>query len=253
MNFKKPFHYSFISAQPFQTGTPSIPFDGLVSLDTDLNIWQNRAAKLVQPKLEGTSALSQDPYLIRLWTPAPPKMYIHPRRVKERLFAQYTSAHAKGISDDEDEDKTPTGEFGKILANFSERETSIERSFIFPVIRAYKSLERLPTTIDHSDEFQMLPTMIRSVRSCSNLTIEAAVSFDTDHVFTLNETKHQIEARKIVKTQLNTPTPIPTDEILVIPSEVAESIDVQDNLGKKKEITLLQKSLDKMFVRFPVT
>jgi hypothetical protein len=100
------------SSHTRQSGVaPSIPYDGLISLDTDLNVWQNRAAQLVQPKIEGNSALSHDPYLIRLWTPAPPKMFIHPRRIKERLFAQYTSARVKEASDDDDDEGfTMTGE-----------------------------------------------------------------------------------------------------------------------------------------------
>src|ERR1700722_931663 len=58
----------FLSSRPIQTGAPSIPYNGLLSLDTDLNVWQRRAAQTVQPKIEGNSALSHDPYLIHLWT-----------------------------------------------------------------------------------------------------------------------------------------------------------------------------------------
>ncbi|UJR32034.1 hypothetical protein I4U23_019502 [Adineta vaga] len=203
-------------AQRVSSGIPSIPCDNLVSLDTDLNVWQNRAAKLVQPKIEGTSAITDDPYLIRLWAPAPPKMYIHPRRVKESLFPQYTSsAHSKGLSDDEEENSTITGEMERMITNFSERETSIEERIIPPIIRSYKSLERLPSTVDHSNEFQMLPRMVRSTRSCSNLLVEPLISFDTDHIFTLNETKHQIQARKTVQIE-----PIPR---YLIPSETVDS------------------------------
>ncbi|CAF3955418.1 unnamed protein product, partial [Adineta steineri] len=233
-------------AKPNQSGTPSIPFDNLVSLDTDLNIWQNRAAKLVQPEIEGTSAITHDPYLIRLWTPAPPKMYIHPRRVKERLFAQYTSASAKGTSDDEDESTTATGEFSRMVTNISERNTFIDQEIIIPIIRPYKSLERLPSTIDRSEEFRILPRMIRSSRSCSNLATEPIVRFDTDHIFTLAETKHQIQARKIVKTDINAPIPVSTSETLVIPSETP---DIKENQESTIDGTPEQSSGDFKYFR----
>ncbi|CAF1213248.1 unnamed protein product [Adineta ricciae] len=218
--------------QRVRSGVPSIPFDNLESLDTDLNVWQNRAAKLVQPKVEGTSAITQDPYLIRLWAPAPPKMYIHPRRVRERLFPQYSSsAHSKGLSDDDDdvEEKTSanTSELARMITTFSERETSIEEQIVPPIIRSYKSLERLPSTIDSNEEFQMLPRMIRSTRSCSNLTAEPSVSFDTDYIFTLNETKHQTEARKVVKTEAVAVAPLPNKEVLVLTPEPAEITNIK--------------------------
>ena len=225
------------SLQRVRSGVPSIPFDNLESLDTDLNVWQNRAAKLVQPKVEGTSAITQDPYLIRLWAPAPPKMYIHPRRVKERLFPQYSSsAHSKGLSDDEDDgqEKTSanTSELARMITTFSEREISIEEQVVPPIIRSYKSLERLPSTIDSGDEFQILPRMIRSTRSCSNLTAEPLVSFDTDYIFTLNETKHQTEARKVVKTEAVAATPLSNKEVLVLTPEPAETIHIKATPGK---------------------
>jgi tetratricopeptide (TPR) repeat protein len=220
-----------------------------MSLDTDFNVWQRRAAQLVQPKIEGNSALSHDQYFIRLWTPAPPKMYVHPRRIKERLFAQYTSVHTKELDDnDEDENLTLTGEHGTIFTNFSEQDSLIEPSFLVPVIKPYKSLERLPSTIDHSDEFQMIPTMIRSSRSCSNLTTETVIRFDTDYAFTLDETKHQIDARKTVKIEPKPPTPIPIVESQIIPSESAEIIDVKEN---SLEPTVEEKSRE--FKYFPKT
>lgn len=199
-----------------------------MSLDTDLNVWQRRATQLVQPKIEGESALSQDPYLIRLWTPAPPKMYIHPRRIKERLFAQYTSAHMKSLSDDEDDKPTTIGEHETIFTNLTERDSLVEQQFLVPVIKPYKSLERLPSTIDNSDEFQMIPTMLRSTRSCSNLTTESILRFDTNYAFTLDETKDQTDARKISKTQLTTPTPIPIEESQIIPPDSTEIIDTSE-------------------------
>lgn len=199
-----------------------------MSLDTDLNVWQRRAAQLVQPKVEGNSAISQDPYLIRLWTPAPPKMYIHPRRIKERLFAQYTSANKKNLVNDEDDDGVEKpiiiGEHETIFTNLTERDSLSDSSFLVPVIKPYKSLERLPTTIDQSEEFQMMPTMIRSVRSCSNLTSESILRLDTNYAFTLDETKHQIEARKSSKTQPVTPM----EESQIIPPESTEIIDVSE-------------------------
>ena len=198
-----------------------------MSLDTDLNIWQRRAAQLVQPKIEGNSALTHDPYLIRLWTPAPPKMYMHPRRIKEKLFAQYTSAHIKELSDDEEDSLRIVGEQESIFTNFSDRETLGEQRFLVPVLKPYKSLERLPSTIDHSDEFQMIPNMIRTSHSCSNLTTESTVRFDTNYAFTLEETKHQTAARKIVKSE--PVTPIPTEEIPILVSESAEVITVKDD------------------------
>ncbi len=216
------------STPPIQSGAPSIPYNGLMSLDTDLNVWQRRAAQTVQPKVEGNSALSHDPYLLRLWTTAPPKMYVHPRRIKERLFAQYTSVHPKDFSDDEDENLTKTGEHETMFTNFSESDSFIEQRFVVPVIKPYKSLERLPSTIDQNEEFQMLPTMIRSARSCEDLTSETTLRFDTNYAFTLDETKHQMEARKVIKSQPRTPTPIPPEESQIIPTESTETIEVKD-------------------------
>ncbi|CAF3939102.1 unnamed protein product, partial [Rotaria magnacalcarata] len=79
-------------SRSIKTNGPSIPYDGLESGDTDLNVWQRRATQIVQPKIEGNSAISQDPYLIHLWTPAPPKMYIHPPRkdVKPEIITSGT-------------------------------------------------------------------------------------------------------------------------------------------------------------------
>ncbi|CAF3956513.1 unnamed protein product [Rotaria sordida] len=227
---------------PVQSNNPSIPYDGLMSLDTDLNVWQRRAAQSVQPKIEGSSALSQDPYLIRLWTPAPPKMYIHPRRIKERLFVDYTSVNAKEIQDNEDEELSIADEHKSIFTNFSEPDLLIEQSFIIPVIKPYKSLERLPSTIDHSDEFQMIPTMIRSTRSCSDLTSETAIRFDTSYAFTLDETKHQIKARKNVKIESTAPVSIPLDETQVISSQSVEvTTDAKENLPNEKESIIDEK------------
>jgi hypothetical protein len=173
-------------------------------------------------------------------------MYIHPRRIKEHLFARYTSVYAKGINDDEDEDITVPGENETIFTNFSERDTLPDQPFIVPVIKAYKSLERLPSTIDHSDEFQIIPTMIRSSHSCSDLTAESTIRFDTNYAFTLDETKHQTEARKIIKTQ--PPTPSLTDESHIISTKsIAATTNVNENLGKKNKmfISLIKINLFK--------
>ncbi|CAF3176026.1 unnamed protein product [Rotaria sp. Silwood2] len=227
---------------PAQSSTPSIPYDGLMSSDTDLNVWQRRAAQRVQPKIEGDSALSQDPYLIRLWTPAPPKMYIHPRRIRQHLFVNYTSADTKEIEDNEDEELTIADEHKSIFTNFSEQDQFIEQFFTIPVIKPYKSLERLPSAIDQSDEFQMIPTMIRSTRSCSDLTSESVIRFDTGHAFTLDETKHQIDARKNVKIESTTPASIPFEDIQVISSESVEvTTNVKDNLVNEKESIIDEK------------
>ena len=210
-----------------QSGTPSIPYTGLMSLESDLNIWQRRATQLVQPKIEGESALSEDPYLIRLWTPAPPKMYLHPRRVKQHLFAKYISPHAKGplaTDDDEDDESFPPATRLDVNATTSfARELSIDQHVPLPVIRPYKSLERLPSTIDHSEEFQMLPTLIRSTVSCSNLTAETAVRFDSNYAFTLDETKHQTNARKTLTTIPSTPNAMLANETPIVPIEGHES------------------------------
>ncbi|CAF4735070.1 unnamed protein product [Rotaria sp. Silwood1] len=227
---------------PVQSNTPSIPYDGLMSLDTDLNVWQRRAAQRVQPKIDGNSALSQDPYLIRLWTPAPPKMYIHPRRIKEHLFVDYTSTATKDIEDNEDDELSIADEHKSIFTNFSEPDPLIEQSFIVPVIKPYKSLEHLPSTIDHSDEFQMLPTMIRLTRSCSDLTAETAIRFDTSYAFTLDETKHQIEARKNIKLEVTIPASVPFDETQIISSgSVDVTTNVKENLVNEKESIINEK------------
>jgi len=203
-----------------------------MSHDTDLNIWQHRAAQIVQPKIEGTSALSQDEYLVRLWAPAPPKMYIHPRRVKEHLFPQYTSTDAQALVDDDDDDERTLhslSEHNTLITNFSERDILLEQRLPVPVIKPYKSLERLPSSVDHSDEFEMMPTMIRSTRSCTDLTSESIVRFDTDYAFTLDETKHQIAARKVSKNESIVPPSITMAESQILPSEVEEDIlDVQE-------------------------
>lgn len=186
-----------------------------MTLETDLNIWQRRAAQLVQPTIEGESALSEDPYLIRLWTPAPPKMYLHPRRVKQHLFAQYISPHAKAPLDEDDEDDETFPTSNRLDANatnLADREASMDQHIPLPVIRPYKSLERLPSTIDHSEEFQMLPRLIRSNFSCSNLTAETTVRFDSNYAFTLDETKHQTIARKTMATIPSTPAATLVDE-----------------------------------------
>jgi hypothetical protein len=156
-------------------------------------------------------------------------MYIHPRRIKERLFAQYKSVHAKSLSDDEDESVTVPGEHETIFTNLSERDSFIETTnFLVPVIKPYKSLERLPSTIDHSDEFQMIPTMIRSTRSCSNLATDTTLRFDTNYAFTLDETKHQIEARKTIQTEPTASIPIPINESQIMSSESVEIFDIKE-------------------------
>jgi tetratricopeptide (TPR) repeat protein len=156
-------------------------------------------------------------------------MYIHPRRIKERLFAEYTSTYTKEVSDDEEESVRITGEQESVFTNLSDRETLMEPHFVVPVLKPYKSLERLPSTIDHSEDFEMIPTMIRSVRSCSNLTDESIVRFDTNYAFTLAETKHQTEARKITKTEPSTPIPAPTEEVQILTSESVVIIDAKDD------------------------
>ena len=224
--YKKNFLIS--SSHSIQSGAPSIPYDGLTSLDTDLNVWQRRATELVQPKIDGDSGLSHDPYLLRLWAPAPPKMYIHPRRVKEHLFGEYTSTHTAQTYDDEeeDEDLSFSDERKSVFTNFSEQEPLIDSTLIVPVIRPYKSLENLPSSSDHGDEFQMIPTMIRSVRSCSNLIAASVIRFDTNYAFTLDETKHQIEARKTSKAELAKSIPISSDEAQQVMS--TESVEMND-------------------------
>ena len=165
-------------------------------------------------------------------------MYIHPRHIKERLFAQYTSAHANEMSDEEDEGFIIADEHETTFTTFTDRDTLIEQHFIVPIIKPYKSLERLPSTIDHSDEFQMIPTMIRSTRSCSNLTAETIIRFDTNYAFTLDETKHQKDARKIIRSEPSTPL---IDESQIIPPESVEIKDVKENLGKIKENLFFEK------------
>lgn len=207
-----------------------------MSLDTDLTVWQRRATALVQPKIEGISAIADDPYLIHLWTPAPPKMHVHPRRVKEQLFAQYISPNKNIVDEDDDESLRITVTQDSIFTNFSESEGLLEQHFLVPVIKPYKSLERLPSTIDQSDEFQMIPTMIRNSHSCSDLTAESIVRFDTDYAFTLAETKHQTEARKLAKLQPSSPTPVPptTEEVPILTSESEEIIAVKDDSLESK-------------------
>lgn len=210
-----------------------------MSLETDLNVWQNRAAELVQPKVVGSSAISTDPYLIRLWTPAPPKMYVHPRKVKERLFAQYISPNIKdptSIGDDENEDEKDDETFplSKTNATFSiDRDHWLDQRGEIPVLRPYKSLERLPSSIEHSDEFQILPRLVRSYQSLKNLTKEQAIRFETNFAFTLKETKHQIAHRKTNSAVPNAPTPTTrtSDFIQVTSIETFGDTVTKDNLG----------------------
>lgn len=220
------------SPDPIQTNGPSIPYDGLMSLDTDFNVWQRRAAEIAQPKIEGNSAISQDAYLIHLWTPAPPKMYIHPRRIKEHLFAEYKSNEAIEVADDEDDQTTIIDEQKSIFTNFSEQDLLLEPPAVVPAIRSYKSMERLPSSIDPSDEFQMSPNMIRSCRSCANLTLDSAVRFDTNYVFTLDETKNQIAARKNFKSEPVTPVLAPSDEINILSTQTIETASTKEKQGK---------------------
>ncbi|CAF3224476.1 unnamed protein product [Rotaria sp. Silwood2] len=160
--------------------------------------------------------------------------------LKECLFARYTSAHVKGIDEDEDEDMIVVDERETTFTNFSKLDTLIDASFLVFVIKPYKSLEHLPSTIDQSDEFQMLPTMIRSSRSCSNLTSETTIRFDTNYAFTLDETKHQIETRKTIRSEPTTRSPMPTDKTPEIPSEPAKIAEVKENF----EVTIDKKSAE---------
>ncbi|CAF4533763.1 unnamed protein product, partial [Rotaria magnacalcarata] len=64
--------------------------------------------------------------------------------------------------------------------------------------------------------------MIRSSRSCSNLTSESTLRLDTNYVFALNETKHQIAARKDVKPEIITSGTVPSGETHLISSQIIE-------------------------------
>ena len=209
-------------------GTPSIPYTGLMTLESDLNIWQRRATELVQPKVDGNSAISEDPYLVRLWAPAPPKMYLHPRRVKEHLFSQYISPFAKGPieidENDDDEDTLVTSQGHESL--IPHRVVSAEHIAPPPVIRPFKSLERLPSMIDRSEEFQRSPTMVRSAVSSSNikaLVDGPVLRFDTNFAFTLEETKNQTRTRQAMSTILSIPSPVPVDDTTPLPQASAEA------------------------------
>ncbi|CAF3329691.1 unnamed protein product [Rotaria socialis] len=236
-------------SRSIKTNGPSIPYDGLEPVETDLNVWQRRATQIVQPKIEGNSAISQDPYLIHLWTPAPPKMYIHPRRVKERLFVEYTSNQTKEFIDMDDDDMTLIDEQKSVFTNFSEVDQMLEVPYVVPVIKRYKSLERLPSTIDHSDEFRMSSNMIRSSRSCSNLTSELTLRLDTNYVFTLDETKHQIAARKHVKPETITSNTVPSDETHLVSSQIIEVAAVKEQQESIVEEKVEQSSGDFQYFR----
>jgi hypothetical protein len=81
----------------------------------------------------------------------------------------------------------------------------------------------------------MIPTMIRSTRSCENLTTETMIRFDTNYAFTLDETKHQKEARKRIRSAPSTPA---MDESQILPPP---STEITENLGKNKRILYLNK------------
>ena len=232
-------------------GTPSIPYTGLMTLESDLNIWQRRATELVQPKVEGNSAISEDPYLIRLWTPAPPKMYLHPRRVKQHLFSQYTSPFTKGPfgieENDDEEDTLVTSQSHEPFR--LHRGVSAERVAPPPVVRPYRSLERLPSTIDRSEEFQILPTMVRSTGSTSNVhalttTDGPTVRFDTNFAFTLEEMKNQARTRREMSTIFASPSPPPPVEETTTPLPQAS--------GQASQVLTGEES-SKDFQHFPKT
>jgi tetratricopeptide (TPR) repeat protein len=227
----------FSSSHVLQSGTPSIPYTGLMTLETDLNIWQRRAAQLVQPTIEGHSALSNDPYLVHLWTPAPPKMYLHPRRVKQHLFAQYRSPHVKGSSmgidddHDDDDDDEHTSLSREHVRSLTHQDTTMTHAMPIPVIRSYKSLERLPSTIVDNDEFRVRPRRrTRSIHACSDLTSDIQpVRFDSNYAFTLDETKHQILTRQVQAVKPASSRLTSADQQI---SNVTVDVDVNTSEGK---------------------
>ncbi|CAF1210506.1 unnamed protein product [Didymodactylos carnosus] len=188
-----------------QRSIPSIPYNSLptTSEENELDTWQKRADILFKvPEIEGTSVVQLGENA-RLWTPAPPKMYFHPSKVKQKLFPKYkTSISIMKIANDDDA-KHDDELDETIDTNWSEKDDVDELVMRNERLlsRKYKSLEILPSQITSlmNNLNEPLNQIVDHVhlsrsRSCPDISVlhTETIKFETDYLFTLAETKHQM-------------------------------------------------------------